>query len=134
MHKQSTHVPNPDDGYEITDVKAKVILIGGLAMVAFTLLSFAVSYMFGKVLNADSHADISDYAPSALAGEHNEWNSDVRLQTNPAAELSDHLSGQHTASTTFGTVSESPEIYRIPLDRALDHVAEHGFPVWAIEE
>jgi hypothetical protein len=97
-------------------------------MVAFTLLSFAVSFMYGKVLTSDTHADLSEYEPSELADEHNEWNSAVRLQSNPPAELAAHRAEQHHVSTTFGTVSESPEILRIPIEDALKHVAEHGFP------
>lgn len=128
MHNESTHVPNPDDGYEISDVKVKVILIAGVGMVAFTLLSFAVSFMYGKVLNSETHEDISEYTQSELAGEHNEWESAVRLQPDPPAELSVHKAEQRHLSTTSGIVSESPEIYRIPIEDALKHVAEHGFP------
>lgn len=129
MHNESSKVPNPDDGYEISDVKVKWVFIASLGMAAFTLASFAVSFMFGKVLNSETHEDISDYTQSELAGEHNEWNSAVRLQSNPPAELADHKAEQHLVSTTFGIVSESPEIYRIPIEKALKHVAEHGFPV-----
>jgi hypothetical protein len=134
MHKPSTHVPNPDDGYEVTDVNVKYILVAGIAMVVFTLISFAVSLVYGKVLNSDTHGNLSKYEPSELAGEHNEWTSGVRLQPNPAAELAEHNAEQHLATSTFGTVSESPEIYHIPIDKALEHVAEHGLPTWAVVE
>jgi hypothetical protein len=133
MHNESNHVANPDDGYEISDVKVKVVLIAGVAMVIFTLISFAVSFMYGKVLTADSRAAVSNYTPSALAEEHNEWNSDVRLQANPAAALKDHNAEQHLRSIGFGAVSESPAIYHIPLDEALDLVAEQGLPVWTAQ-
>ena len=130
MHNKSTHVANPDDGYEISDVKVKVILIAGVFMVALTLVSFAVSFMYGKMLNSDTRKPISDYEQSEMAAPHNEWRSDVRLQSDPAAELKVHVHAQHETSVAWGPLSESPEIYRIPINEALNHVAEHGLPVW----
>jgi hypothetical protein len=133
MLKESTHVANPDDGYEVTDVKVSLILIAGVLMVIFTGISFAVGLVYGKILNAETHADISDYEQSELATDHNEWTSDVRLQSNPGAELKVLQTEQHQMATTFGTVSENPAIYHIPIKDAIDQVAEHGLPTWSIE-
>ena len=130
MHKESTHVANPDDGYEVTDVKVSLILVAGVLMVIFTGISFAVSLVYGKILNADTHADISDYEQSELATEHNEWTSDVRLQSSPGAELNALKAEQHLIAMGTGTVSESPAIYYISIEDAIDHVAEHGLPTW----
>ena len=134
MHNKSEFVPNPDDGYEISDASVKWGLVAGVGMAVFTLIGFVVSVFFGRVLMKDDHPTISTYEKSGFAGEHNEWTSDVRLQASPPTELQEHKAQQRKRATTYGTVSESPEIYHIPLSAAIDHVAEHGLPVWAIKE
>ena len=134
MHKPSTHQANPDDGFELSDVQVKVILGSGLAMVILAAVSFGVSFMYIKMLVADQRPTISEYEPSVFEGEHNAWDSDVRLQVSPPASLQEHLAEQAAVSGSFGILSESPIIYRVPVNKALDHVAEHGFPVWTPEE
>lgn len=134
MHKPSTHVANPDDGFELSDIQTKVILISGLAMVGLTLAAFFVSFIYAKALVADQRPALSEYESSAFAAEHNAWESDVRLQPSPPATLKEHRAEQAAVSLAWGTVSDSPIIYRIPVNVALDHVVEHGMPVWTPEE
>jgi hypothetical protein len=133
MFKPSNHVANPDDGYELDDVKTKVILISGIVMTVLTLVAYGVGVIYGKVLTRDDRSVVTQYEPSYTSDEldgHNAWESEVRLQPNPVLALSQHRTAQHAVSKSWGTVSESPKIYRIPLDVALDHVVETGLPVW----
>jgi hypothetical protein len=133
MHKPSTHVANPDDGFELTDIQVKVILFSGVVMIVLSATAFFVSFLYTKMLVADQRPTVSDYETSVFTQEHNAWDSDVRLQPSPPATLKAHQAEQAAASRAFGIVSESPEIYRIDVDAALDHVAEHGLPVWEAE-
>ena len=115
-------------GYELSDIQIRLILWSGVSLVILTLVAFVISVFFIKYL-AES-GSYSDYKASPLAGENQEWDLDVRLQPNPPAALLEHREGQDYASTTYGTVSEEPRIYRIPIETAMDIVAEHGLPTF----
>ncbi len=117
-----------DLGYELTDIHVKVILWSGVGLVIMTFVAFVVSVFFIKYLAAAG--SMSDYEPSPLAGENQEWDLDVRLQPNPPAALAEHRKGQSYASTTYGIVSEEPEIYHIPIETAMDIVAKDGLPTF----
>ena len=117
-----------DLGYELTDIHIKVILWSGVGVVILTFVTFVVSVFFIKYLAAAG--SMSDYVPSPLAGENQEWDLDVRLQPNPPAELVEHREGQRYVSASYGTVSEEPEIYRIPIETAMDIVAKNGLPTF----
>ena len=130
MFKHAHHEPNPEDGFELQDVSVKIILISGVFMVVFTLGCYFVSFMFTKMLVAEDRATVSNYEAPPTAVDHNDWSTGVRLQPNPPVELAEHANAQHTASTSFEKLSESPEIYRLPINVTLDHVAKHGLPVW----
>lgn len=133
MHKPSTHVANPDDGFELTDVQIKIILWAGVAMIVLTGLAFFVSFLYAKMLIAEQRAPLTQYEASNFVQEHNEWASDVRLQPSPPASLEAHNAEQRAVSNDWGIVSESPVIYQIPVNVALDHIAEHGLPIWTPE-
>lgn len=130
MLKHSHHEPNPDDGYELQDVSVKVILASGVFMVVFTLGCYFVSFMFAKMLTADGRAPLSNYEAPPMATEHNDWTTDVRLQPTPAMDLEIHNAAQQDISNAFEPLSESPNIHRIPVNSALDYVAENGLPTW----
>ena len=117
-----------DLGYELSDIQIKVILWSGVGVVIMTFVTFVVSVFFIKYLAAAG--SMSDYEASPLAGENQEWDLDVRLQPNPPAELVEHREGQSYASTTYGALSEAPEIYRIPIETAMDIVAKNGLPTF----
>lgn len=134
MFKHSHHEPNPDDGFELKDVSVKVILISGVFMVVFTLGCYAVSFMFTKMLTADGRAPLSSYEAPPTAQDHNAWVTGVRLQPSPPMELEALRTDQHEVSTTPEKLSESPTIYRMPINVALDFVAKNGLPVWEAQE
>lgn len=130
MLKHSHHEPNPDDGFELQDVSVKVILASGIFMVVFTLGCYFVSFMFTKMMTAEGRQPISNYEAPPMAADHNEWTTGTRLQPKPGTALKQHKDGEFTVSNSWGTVSESPEIYRVPINDALNHVAKTGLPVW----
>lgn len=53
-----------------------------------------------------------------------------RLQTNPAGNLPETLEHENSILSTYGWVDKSQGVVRIPIDRALDLVAERGLPAF----
>ncbi len=119
-----------DLGYELSDVHIKLILWWGVGLVIMTSLVFVISVFFVKYLVAAG--SMSDYEASPLAGENQEWDLDVRLQPDPAGALVEHREGQNTVSSSYGTVSGEPEVYRIPIETAMDIVAKDGLPTFRV--
>ena len=79
-----------------------------------------------KWANAQDAA--TDFEASPLAGEYQNWTADVRLQDDPGAALARVRAEQEHIVNSGGILSEEPLVYRIPVDAALEIVAEHGFP------
>ena len=115
-----------DLGYELSDVQIRVILWSGVGLVIMTFVAFVISVFFIKYLAASG--PMTDYEASPLAGPNQEWDLDVRLQPNPPAKLQEHIGNQRYVTDSYGTVSEEPKIYRIPIETAMDIVAENGLP------
>lgn len=113
-------------GYELSDVQIKLILWSGVGIVVMTFVAFVISVFFIKYLAAAG--SMSEYRTSPLAGQHQEWDLDVRLQPNPPAHLREHIREQRYITDSYGTVSDEPRIYRIPIETAMDIVAENGLP------
>lgn len=123
MHND--HEPGSEN-YEQSDVRLKIIVICGLVVSGLTFVGFAASYGIVKGLNMREPA--TEYEAHPLAGEHNEWDTEVRLQPNPEQSLAAHLEEQTREVRSFGTISEEPAIYRIPVEKAMEHVVQHGLP------
>lgn len=126
MHDDE-HAPE-EKGYELSDVQVKVILFSGVGVVLMTFAAFVISVFFIKYLNARGAS--TDYVESPLAAEAQDWDLDVRLQTDPPAAQRAHKSDQRYRATTYGTVSQEPEIYHIPIETAMDIVVESGLPAF----
>lgn len=112
--------------YEVTDAHVKGILIVGLVLTIVAAASFVLGVVIMKW--ADAQEPATQFVASPLAGEHQEWTTDARLQDDPKAEMDQLRAEQEVAVRATGVLSEEPLVYRIPVDDALKIVAEHGFP------
>lgn len=122
MH--STKAPSADDKYEHSDWHLKLVLVTGVGMVIVTLLAFALGYVILK--GFDARPAMTDFVPSPMAEEHSEWTEDLRLQEFPWDAYDVLKEKQSHDVDSYGIVSESPEIYQIPIEVAMEIVAEDG--------
>jgi ABC-type glycerol-3-phosphate transport system permease component len=126
MHK--TGAPG-EDKFEVSDWHLKIILVTGVFMVVVAVVSFAICYM---IMNSFQKMDsISDYKPSPLAEEHQEWAASPRIQVQPWDTLDAYTAESAHVSDSYGIVSElenGDTVYRIPIETAMSIVEEHGFP------
>jgi hypothetical protein len=124
-------------GYELSDVNVKTLLAAGVAMVIATTVSFIFCFVVAKSLSQGKWENMSDFEKSQLAGEHNDWVEGTRLQPQPELELIDHKKEQHKSVNSwdkFGDGKNEPEIHQIPIDEAIDLVAEKGLPKFPVVE
>lgn len=125
MHK---HVDN-EGRFEKSDVHLKQIVIVGIVLVVTTAITFFVGVEIMGALNRQPPT--TDFKPSKLASEHEIWESDVRLQADPPAELAVIRGEQHHDAGSYGTISAEQQIFRIPVSKAMEVIANDGrFPAF----
>lgn len=123
-HSRPQHEPAEFDS-EI-HVRAIFFAIAGLALVI--ALSFVGVIAFSKVLKA--RAIQRDPAPLPVA-EANQPRPRPRaaLQADPTADMVKFAKEEEAALTSYAWVDRASGVVQIPVDRALELVAERGLPV-----
>jgi hypothetical protein len=96
--------------------------------VLLVALSFAGMWTFSKVLRSRSIA--RDPAPLPVA-EANQPRPRPRaaLQADPTADMQRFAKEEEAAVTSYAWVDRSAGVVQIPVDRAIEIVAERGLPV-----
>jgi hypothetical protein len=123
-HDRPQHEPAEFDS-EI-HVKGIFGAIAGLALLV--ALSFAAMITFSKVLKSQSIA--RDPAPLPVA-EANQPRPRPRaaLQADPTADMVKFAKEEEAALTSYAWVDRVGGVVQIPVQRALEIVAERGLPV-----
>jgi hypothetical protein len=123
-HPRPEHEPGEFDS-EI-HVRSIFGFIAGIALLI--ALSFAGMWTFSKVLKARSVA--RDPAPLPVA-EANQPRQRPRaaLQADPTADMAKFAKEEEAAVTSYAWVDRAAGVVQIPVDRAIDLVAERGLPV-----
>jgi len=127
MHEPN-HGASGNQGYEPTDIQLKVVAWFGVAVVILTFAGYIVGTFVTRYVNAQPPISDVTLAPIATESLNEPFAPGVRLQVDsPSAKAAFRAEQDHVA-TTFGVVSDQPEIYRIPVNTAMDIVAERGLP------
>ncbi|MGH9492962.1 MAG: hypothetical protein ACRD2K_05635 [Terriglobales bacterium] len=122
--------PAPPSG----DENVRGILRFGVWMVVAALVIYAV--LFGMFQYFDRQAAAADPARNPLlAGEKPSASPAARfpqpqLQPNAAAELEKARAGEDEILASYGWVDRRAGVVRMPIDRAMQIIAERGVPVW----
>lgn len=120
------NTPSDEGRFEKSDMHLKLVLVTGVLVAILAVGTFALCY--AMIIGFHQRPPATKFVKSPLAGEHQDWVTDVRLQHNMRRDLQALRSAQQHALETYGVVSEDPKIYRIPIETALDIVAQRGFP------
>ena len=107
-------------------VKAIFGVLAGLAL----LVAVAFGAMFGLSAFLKARSIARDPAPLPVA-EANAPRPRPRaaLQADPVADMVRFAKEEETSLTSYAWVDRSAGVVRIPVDRAIDIVAERGLPV-----
>lgn len=122
--------PAPPSG----DENVRGILRFGLWMVVSAVVIYAV--LFGMFQYFDRQAAAADPAQNPLlAGEKPPATPAARfpqprLQANAAADLVKIQAGEDEILSSYGWVDRNAGVVRMPIDRAMQMVAQRGVPVW----
>jgi hypothetical protein len=124
-HQSDPHEDRPDTGYETTDADAKPIAY------AFAGLAILILLVFVAVWGLFIYFDRRTYDTEARAGQIPPPDFRVpepRLQSTPEHDLKRMLQHEQLLKESYGWVNQASGIVRIPVERAMEIVAEKGLP------
>ena len=142
----SEHAPNPqhrEAGFERQDLSPKTIYVFLISLTIACLLVAAVLwglYKAAKAYNAErqqrqnplvSTVRPSDERGATYSAIHEEITKTIpqpRLEENERTELSDFRLGEEKKLHSYDWVDQKAGTIRIPIDRAMQLIAERGLP------
>ncbi len=109
-------------GYERREVDIKLIVLStvGLAITVIITLAFTV-WLF------DVTYHLTTPKPGATVYPH-EWPPAPRLQPHPAVELQNLRQHEDEILNNYGWVDQKAGVVRLPIDKAMDILAQKGLP------
>ena len=117
-------------GYEVRDANLKALIqfaVGLAILLAVTLLM--IRFVFGMLSN------LSPLGPAASPFENaRQIPSGPLLQAAPHQELVGYCSSQRDAVNNYGWVNQSGGIVQLPIDKAMDLMAQRGLPSRSADE
>jgi hypothetical protein len=121
--------PSPDThpayAHEEDEVVLRPVVIAGIALVVVLLLTGAAMFGLYHAL-AREEARLSPPANPLAAAEGPRVPPQPRLQTNPLKELEALRQRETETLTTYGWVDQNAGTVRIPIDRAIDILAQRA--------
>ena len=149
-----SHGPRPEDidtsaGYELSDVRVTGIVVFLTALAIFVAVSAILCYGIGKIINAQMNkedganskwtktAEVRDLGnmPSSPAlqnkmAELTQQFPTPRVQTDDGnQDVADLHAKEDLLLENYTRVEGKPGTVRIPIERAMQLVAQHGLPV-----
>lgn len=120
---------NPDVRHESSDVNVAGILIAGVGLlVAAVIIPLVIWWLFDHFA---ARAVRSDRPLPALAARvtGESLPPEPRLQVSPSQDLRDMHAAEDAILNNYGWEDQQAGVVRIPIDRALQVLAERGLPV-----
>jgi hypothetical protein len=118
---------NPTVAHERTDADTRAITQFGIALVLVVMLSqLALWWLFNSFTRLESK--LNPPVTALVRAQAPTEPPEPRLQANPQADMRTMREKEETVLNHYGWVDPNRGVVRIPIDRALDLVAEHGLP------
>jgi len=120
--------PNPGVSHERRDINVFQVTAFGIGLLlSCIVVVFAMWAMFDFFYAREDAKNASN--PSALMlNERQKLPPEPRLQAEPKVELKDLRADEEAILTSYGWVDPNKGVVRIPIDQAIDIVAQKGLP------
>jgi hypothetical protein len=123
--EEKVHV-NPDETrYEIVDASVRDVVLSGIGLAVVTALVCLLMWGFFNLLKKESssHQAINPMMPQTPLPP------EPRLQEKPYLDLESMRKYEDQMLNTYGWVDKNAGKVRLPIDRAMDELAQRGLPV-----
>jgi len=114
-------------GYEQSDADLKFIFYVVVMLGVLTVVGLSVSWAVVEVKDIQRAKHPPEISP--LVGTLPSEPPEPRLQKNPAADLRTYREAAEKPLHSYEWIDEKGGIVRIPIERAMDLIAERGLPV-----
>src|SRR4029077_4218786 len=117
-----------ESGHEVSDINSKRVARVGLALATVIALALLVTYgLFHYFYSGETR---TRPLPSPLSYSR-EPTPEPRLSVEPGEELKTLRSEEDAMLKSYGWIDRDKGVVRIPIDRALEILAERGIPASA---
>jgi hypothetical protein len=116
-------------GHQTSDINLRVVTWTAIGLV---ISAIAVYLTVGGLFNLFKRQYASASAPSRITTP-GRWPPPPRLQTSPTSDLQRLLEAENAKLNSYGWIDKSAGVVRIPIDRAMDLLAQRGLPVRGID-
>jgi hypothetical protein len=115
---------NPDVSHEQSDVNIRTILSFGIGLVIVIVVAqIGLYWLLAQYEERSARSGRVVSAPDA-----EEQMPPPRLQISPRNDLAEMRAAEDRELTTYGWVDKEKQTVRIPIDRAMELVAQRGLP------
>lgn len=112
-------------GHEPRDISVRGVTLFAVGLVvAGVVIYLAVAGLY----KAFEHQHPSASAPSRIELQPHMLAPQPQLQTNPAIDLEEFQTAEEAKLNSYGWVDKSAGVIRIPIERAMDLIAQRGLP------
>jgi len=118
-------------GYETSDASVRSLVRYGIVLAIITALSFGAMKLLVDLLEA--HAERTGEAPPPMMATGLQVPAEPRLQVLPSVDLEKFHAGETASLETYSWVDRQAGVVRIPIERAIEVLAERGLPARAAE-
>ena len=128
MGESDTHVEHPDVRHEPRDVNIRAIVLAGIGIIVLAATLHILLWVLFEVL---SHRDVGLHLPPPPLADQPSGPvpPQPRLQALPRADLREMRTEEDAILHSYGWVDEQAGMVRIPIERAMELLAERGLPV-----
>src|ERR1700685_224948 len=129
-NKPDAHEPegNPGVSHERRDVNVFQVSAFGIGLLlSCIVVVFAMWAMFDFFYSRED-AKNADNPAALMMKDQNKLPPEPRLQAEPKVELKDLRADEDAILSSYGWVDPNKGIVRIPIDQAIDIVAQKGLP------
>jgi hypothetical protein len=128
MVDQDLATPSAGSSHEVSDINPKRVAIVGLGLATVIALALLVTYgLFHYFYSGETR---TRPLPSPLSYSR-EPTPEPRLSVEPGEELKTLRSEEDAMLKSYGWIDRDKGVVRIPIDRAIEILAERGLPVRA---
>jgi hypothetical protein len=110
------------NGHQTSDINVRVVTWAAIGLMISVI---AVCVTVGGLFSLFKRQYRSVSAPSGITTP-GRLPPAPRLQTNPTADLQHLLEAENAKLNSYGWIDKSAEVIRIPIDRAMDLLAQRG--------
>ncbi len=113
-------------GYETSDANVGAVAKFGIGLAIVCGIALVLMFVMLNSFRADKKS--SEPSMSPMASQREALPPEPRLQVHPNADWQKYQAQEDSLLQSYGWISREAGVVRLPVDRALELVAERGLP------